>query len=75
MSFTCYASIAVTPECFCRGSTVLTMILSCLSKGAGVQIRIPGFPLKACGNDGLAIGDYLPASSGMTHKTINVDCP
>jgi hypothetical protein len=57
----------VTPECFYRGSTLLTTTLSSLSKGRGGQCEDPpGFPpfetlravsiverLKACGNDGL----------------------
>ena len=57
----------VTPECFYRGSTLLTTTLSRLSKGRGSSPNIPpGFPpferlravsmverLKACGNDGL----------------------
>jgi len=43
----------VTPECFYRGSTVLTTTLSYV-EWVGGPVRVShGFPLKACGNDGL----------------------
>jgi hypothetical protein len=44
---------SITPECFNRGSTVLTTALSHVEWFGG-PVRIPpGFPLEACGNDGL----------------------
>ena len=55
---------SVTPECFYRGSTMLTTTLSQV-EGSGVQSRVrldftstssvwqAQPPLKACGNDGL----------------------
>ena len=43
----------VTPDCFYRGSTVLTTTLSRVEWVGGPVAVPPGFPLKACGNDGL----------------------
>jgi len=42
----------VTPECLNRGSTVLTTTLSHVEWVGGLARISPGFPLKACGNDG-----------------------
>ncbi len=42
----------VTPECFYRGSTVLTTTMSHVEWVGGPFRVSPGFPLKACGNDG-----------------------
>src|SRR5262245_57409181 len=43
----------VTPECFNRGSTILTTTLSHVEWVGGPVRGSPGFPLKTCGNDGL----------------------
>ena len=50
----------VTPECFYRGSAMLT---TTLSQVGGPVPDSPGFPLKACGNDGLRNGNYGNAAS------------
>jgi hypothetical protein len=64
----------VTPECFNRGSTVLTTTLSHVEWVGGPVRNSPGFPpkdgsirspvadpLKACGNDGLwQCGELCP---------------
>ena len=42
----------VTPECFNRGSAMLTTTLSQVEWVGGPDPDSPGFPLKACGNDG-----------------------
>ena len=43
----------VTFECFYRGSTMLTTTLSHVEWVGGPVPISPGFPLEACGNDGL----------------------
>ena len=43
----------VTPECFNRGSTVLTTTLSHVEWVGGPVSISPGFPIEAFGNDGL----------------------
>jgi hypothetical protein len=62
LTVTIMFSKVVTPECFYRGSTVLTTTLSHVEWVGGPaclcvtrrQVSVsPGFPLKACGNDGL----------------------
>jgi hypothetical protein len=60
----------VTPECFYRGSTVLTTTLSRVEWVGGPVPNPPGFPLKACGNDGLRIDNFLNAAScgESTHR-------
>jgi hypothetical protein len=53
----------VTPECFNRGSTVLTTTLSHVEWVGGPVRKLTGFPLKACGNDGLWLySHYAPGS-------------
>jgi hypothetical protein len=55
----------VTPECFYRGSTMLTTTLSEVEWVVGPVPNIPpGFPLKACGNDGLREGSEFYAPTG-----------
>jgi hypothetical protein len=67
----------VTPECFYRGSTLLTKTLSRLSKGRGSSPNIPpGFPLKACGNDGLRKVQILRSKlRGITAAEIKISAP
>jgi hypothetical protein len=43
----------VTPECFYRGSTLLTTTLSHVEWVGGPVIASSGFPIQAFGNDGL----------------------
>jgi len=43
----------VTPECFNRGSTMLTTTLSHAEWVGGPVPVSPGFPIRAFGNDGL----------------------
>jgi hypothetical protein len=47
----------VTLECFYRGSTMLTTTLSHVEWVGGPVPNPPAFALKACGNDGLRIGN------------------
>jgi hypothetical protein len=69
-------SKGVTPECFDRGSTMLTTTLSHVEWVVGPVPDSPGFPpkdgsvrshvadpFKACGNDGLRIGNFVKAAS------------
>jgi hypothetical protein len=64
----------VTPECFYRGSTVLTMILSPVEwVRISPVVSLVEPPLKACGNDGglsKSVG-WVEAFCADTHRIGN----